>query len=203
VENVRTTLITIVLSISVLLLSDYAQAQVYSYTDENGITVLTSRKPDTIRYTVSNHGCFGTCRVGVNWTNTPLKPAMFAKEVNTAAKAFGVDKSLVRAIMHAESWFQPEALSSAGAQGLMQLMPATQARFKVFDAHDPEQNIRAGVEYLAWLMNEFDQDTNRVIAAYNAGENAVKRHGGVPPFSETREYLRRVNILYQRYQSLG
>lgn len=199
----RSALTFIILNICLLMLSNYAQAQVYSYTDENGITVLTSRKPDTVKYTVSNHGCFGTCRVGVNWTNTPLKPAMFAQEVNAAATAFGVDKALVRAIMHAESWFQPEALSSAGAQGLMQLMPATQARFEVFDAHDPAQNIRAGVEYLAWLMNEFDQDINRVIAAYNAGENAVKRHGGVPPFSETREYLRRVNILYLRYQGLG
>jgi len=135
-----------------------ATAQVYTYTDENGITVLTSRKPDTERYQVKNHGCFGTCRTGVNWTNTPLEKTLFTEEVNAAATAFGVDKALVRSIIHAESWFEPSALSSAGAQGLMQLMPATQARFGVKDPNDPQQNIRAGVEYLAWLMNEFDQD---------------------------------------------
>lgn len=174
-------------------------AQVYTYIDENGITVFTSQKPDTKRYQVKNHGCFGVCRTGVNWTKTPLKPLLFAKEVNTAAKTFGVDKNLVRAIMHAESWFQAEALSSAGAQGLMQLMPATQERFGVIDPHDPQQNINAGAQYIAWLMKEFNQDVNRVVAAYNAGENAVKRHKGVPPFNETREYLRRVNILHTRY----
>lgn len=179
--------------------SNASLAQVYTYTDENGIVVFTSQKPKTNRYQVKNHGCFGVCRTGVNWTKTPLKPLLFAKEVNAAAKTFGVDKNLVRAIMHAESWFQVEALSSAGAQGLMQLMPATQERFGVNDPHDPQQNINAGAQYIAWLMKEFNQDINRVVAAYNAGENAVKRHKGVPPFNETREYLRRVNILHKRY----
>lgn len=181
--------------------SNTATAQVYTYTDENGIKVFTSRKPDTTRYKVKNHGCFGTCRTGVNWNNTPLKQKLYTNEVNAAAYAFGVDKALVRAIIHAESGFEPTALSSAGAQGLMQLMPATQERFGVIKPHDPQQNITAGVEYLAWLIEEFDQDIERVIAAYNAGENAVKRYNGVPPFNETREYLRRVNILYQRYSS--
>lgn len=197
----RTTFVLIFLFTYLLINSSNVLAQVYTYIDENGIKVLTSRKPDTTRYQVKNHGCFGTCRTGVNWTSTPLKQKLFINEVNTAATAYGVDKALVRAIIHAESWFEPTALSSAGAQGLMQLMPATQERFGVSDPHDPQQNISAGVKYLAWLMQEFDQDLERVIAAYNAGENAVKRYNGVPPFNETREYLRRVNILYQRYAS--
>jgi hypothetical protein len=184
-----------------LLKSKDANAQIYTYTDENGITVLTSKEPDTSRYIVKNHGCFGTCRKGVNWVNTPLKPKIYQTHINKASVTFGVDKALVRAIIHAESWFEHKALSKAGAQGLMQLMPATQERFNVEDPHDPQQNINAGVEYLAWLMEEFNQDMNRVIAAYNAGENAVKRHNGVPPFSETKEYLRRVNILHKRYSS--
>jgi soluble lytic murein transglycosylase-like protein len=178
-------------------------AQVYTYVDENGITVFTDRKPDTQRYRVRNLGCYGTCRTGVDWDRTPLKTRPYSAEVDAAAEVFGVDKALVRAIMHAESWFEPDAVSSAGAEGLMQLMPATQQRFGVSDPFDPLQNITAGVEYLAWLMNEFDSDLTRVIAAYNAGENAVKRHGGVPPFDETREYLRRVNILLQRYRRAG
>jgi len=187
----------------VLCLSASVHAQVYTYVDENGVTVFTDRKPDTDRYRVRNLGCYGTCRTGVNWDRTPLRIQPYANEVQAAAEVFAVDQALIRAIMHAESWFEPEAVSSAGAQGLMQLMPATQQRFGVNDPFDPLQNITAGVEYLAWLMEEFDSDLRRVIAAYNAGENAVKRHGGVPPFDETQEYLRRVNILYQRYRRAG
>ena len=113
--------------------------------------------------------------------------------------ARGVDEALVRAIMHAESWFNPAAVSHAGAQGLMQLMPATQARFGVADPFDPVDNISAGVAYLAELLDEFDNDWELAVAAYNAGENAVRRHAGIPPFSETREYVRRIRILRMRY----
>ena len=186
-----------------LCLGAKALAQVYTYKDENGVTVFTSQKPDTDKYLVKNHGCFGVCRTGINWNKTPLRPQQYADEVEAASKAFKVERALVQAIMHAESWFEPEALSKAGAQGLMQLMPATQERFGVTDPYNPKQNIHGGVEYLAWLLNEFDQDVERVIAAYNAGENAVKRYDGVPPFNETVEYLRRVNILYLRYQREG
>lgn len=82
----------------------------------------------------------------------------------------------------------------------MQLMPATQRRFGVRNPFDPVDNISAGVAYLSWLLEEFQGDLDRAIAAYNAGENAVRRHGGIPPYPETREYVRRVNILYQRYR---
>src|SRR5690625_7426809 len=85
----------------------------------------------------------------------------------------------------------------------MQLMPATQNRFGVVNAFDPLDNITAGVAYLAWLLEEFDGDLDHTVAAYNAGENAVRGHGGVPPYSETREYVRRVNILYLRYRQSG
>ncbi|MFC4699639.1 lytic transglycosylase domain-containing protein [Glaciecola siphonariae] len=182
------------------LLSISTHAQVYEYVNEDGIKVLTSRKPDANKYTVTEHGCFGMCRTGINWHDTPLNHDAYASEVNAASAQYGVDKALVRAIMHAESWFETQALSHAGAQGLMQLMPATQTRFEVTDVYDPRQNIQAGTQYLAWLLTEFDQDIDRVIAAYNAGENAVKRYQGIPPFNETREYLRRVKILHSRYQ---
>jgi soluble lytic murein transglycosylase-like protein len=178
-----------------------ALAQVYTYVDENGITVYTNSKPDTTRYRVRNIGCYGTCRTGVDWNRTPLKNGEFADEVAAVADVFGVDSALIRAVMHVESWFQVDAVSSAGAQGLMQLMPGTQKRFGVSNPFDPLDNITAGAAYLAWLLEEFEGDLTRAIAAYNAGENAVRRHGGVPPFSETREYVRRVNIMYQRYRT--
>jgi soluble lytic murein transglycosylase-like protein len=158
-------------------------------------------KPDAQRYRYRNLGCYGTCRTGVDWDRTPLKNGEFAHEIQAASEIFGVDAALIRAIMHAESWFDIEAVSHAGAQGLMQLMPATQARFGVRNPFDPLDNITAGAAYLAWLLEEFEGNLTYAIAAYNAGEGAVRRHGGVPPFAETKEYVRRVNILYRRYRS--
>lgn len=187
--------------LGLLLLWAYSpvQAQVYTYVDEDGVTVYTDRKPDERRYDVRNLGCYSTCRTGVDWDRTPLRNGEFAEEIAAASDVFGVDSALVRAVMHVESWFEPEAVSKSGAQGLMQLMPATQTRFGVRDPFDPLDNITAGVAYLSWLLDEFGGDLSRAIAAYNAGENAVRRHGGVPPYPETREYLRRVNIMYRRY----
>lgn len=178
-------------------------AQIYTYVDENGITVFTDRRPDTTRYRVRNLGCYGTCRTGVDWERTPLMNGRFQAEIETVSEVFGVNAALVRAVMHAESWFEPDAVSHAGAQGLMQLMPGTAQRFGVGNAFDPLENITGGVAYLAWLLKEFEGDLPRVIAAYNAGENAVRRHGGIPPFPETQEYVRRVKILFQRYGAAG
>jgi soluble lytic murein transglycosylase-like protein len=179
-----------------------AVGQVYRYTDENGITVLTNIPPERGRYAdLENIGCYGTCITGVDWHATPLKRDLFRDEVRVAAELFGVDEALVRAIMHAESWFVPTAQSHAGAQGLMQLMPATQERFGVSDPFDPVENISGGVAYLAELLKRFENDWELAVAAYNAGEGAVDRYDGVPPFSETREYLRRVRILRARYRS--
>lgn len=185
------------------LMATSAVAQIYTYVDESGITVFTDRKPDTTRYQVRNLGCFGTCRTGVDWERTPLFNGHFQAEIEAVSEVFGVDPALIRAVMHAESWFEPEAVSHAGAQGLMQLMPGTAQRFGVANAFDPLENITGGVAYLAWLMEEFEGDLARVLAAYNAGENAVRRHAGVPPFPETREYVRRVKILLQRYRGTG
>ena len=193
----------LLLLIVLWLVAPSASAQVYTYVDENGITVFTDRKPDTTRYRVRNLGCFGTCRTGVDWHRTPLFNGRFQAEIETVAEVFGVDAALIRAVMHAESWFEPDAVSHAGAQGLMQLRPATARRFGVANVFDPLENITGGAAYLAWLINEFEGDLTRVIAAYNAGENAVRRHGGIPPFPETQEYVRRVKILLQRYRVAG
>lgn len=184
-----------------LLLAASAAAQVYKYVDENGVIVLTDRKPDPGRYPdARNVGCYGICIQGVDWRATPLKTEPFRDEVFAASEMFSVDAALVRAIMHAESWFNPDAVSTAGAQGLMQLMPATQARFGVSNPFDPVENISAGVAYLSELLGRFGNDWELAVAAYNAGERAVEQHGGIPPFAETREYLRRVRILRQRYR---
>ena len=185
------------------LLVSPVDAQIYTYVDENGITVFTDRKPDSTRYSVRNLGCYGTCRTGVDWERTPLFNGRFDVEIAAASDVFGVDSALIRAVVHAESWFETDAVSHAGAQGLMQLMPATARRFGVVNVFDPLDNITGGVAYLAWLAEEFDHDLTRMLAAYNAGENAVRRHNGIPPYPETREYVRRVRILYRRYREAG
>lgn len=178
-----------------------AAAQVYRYEDDNGITVLTNVRPEPGRYqNVRNVGCYGTCIKGVDWHATPLRRAAYRAEIRAAAELHDVDEALIRAIMHAESWFDVEAVSRDGAEGLMQLMPATQSRFGVADPFDPLDNIAAGVAYLAELLDKFGNDWELAVAAYNAGEGAVQRHGGIPPFAETREYVRRVRILRMRYR---
>lgn len=113
-----------------------------------------------------------------------------------SAKRHGVDPALVKAIMHTESGFNPQARSPAGAMGLMQLMPGTASDMGVLNVWDPAQNIEGGVKYLAWLSQRFS-NKDHIIAAYNAGHGNVRRYGGIPPFNETRNYVRKVNDRYQ------
>jgi soluble lytic murein transglycosylase-like protein len=112
--------------------------------------------------------------------------------IKAAATRYGVREDLIAAVIEAESQFNPRAVSPKGAQGLMQLMPATAARLGVQDPFDPHENITGGVRHLRFLMDRFDNDIPRALAAYNAGEKAVRDHGGVPPYRETRDYVRRI-----------
>jgi hypothetical protein len=135
------------------------------------------------------------------------------QHMQTVAETYGTDilratldtnvsPALVLAVMGVESGGNPEAVSSAGAVGLMQLIPATAERFGVTDSTDPVQNIKGGVAYLDWLMGEFNNDPLMVIAAYNAGEGAVRQNGGVPPYAETRDYVPKVLAAWQVAQGL-
>ena len=137
---------------------------------------------------------------GVDFSNVRLNLDAYSDEVKAAAQEFGVEEAVVRAIIHAESAFRPNAVSHAGAQGLMQLIPATASRFGVTDVFQPEQNIRGGVQYLAWLLKRYNGDLTLAAAGYNAGEGAVDRHGGVPPYDETQRYVQRVGQLADRYR---
>ncbi len=123
-------------------------------------------------------------------------PVPFRAEIDQAAVQAGVDARFVEAIIAAESDFDPHAVSKKGAQGLMQLMPATADRFAVRNVWDPLQNIVGGTTYVRELMDLYDGNLRIVLAAYNAGEGAVEKHGGVPPFQETRQYIERVLDYY-------
>ncbi|PNK61290.1 lytic transglycosylase domain-containing protein [Psychrobacter sp. FDAARGOS_221] len=123
-----------------------------------------------------------------------------------SANRHGVDPGLLKAMMHTESGFNPNARSPVGAQGLMQLMPATARRFKVSNAWNPSENIEGAAKYVAWLSKRFNGKTEHILAGYNAGEGNVDKYGGIPPFKETRNYVKRVldryNSLYRNSQTL-
>jgi hypothetical protein len=142
------------------------------------------------------------CDVGssIDFGRIALDQSSYSAEIDHAAAKENLDPAWLRAVIHAESAFDANALSVKGAQGLMQLMPATAARFGASDAFVPSENIRAGASYLAWLLKRYGGDVTRATAAYNAGERAVDRYGGVPPFEETRRYVQRVAILSSRYR---
>jgi soluble lytic murein transglycosylase-like protein len=179
-------------------------AEIYKYTDEDGMVNYTNIKPANQRNVKTfSFPCYVSdpkCQQ-LDWERIPLNRLAFSDVIQASAEVFTIDESLIRAIIHAESAYQPEALSPQGAQGLMQLMPATQKELQIENVFDPVSNIEGGTRYLAGLMKEFDQNIELAAAAYNAGPGAVRKYGGIPPYKETREYVRRVKILYRRYSS--
>lgn len=174
----------------------------YTYYDKQGGLVINNLPPTYMKRQglILKHVGVGKVRLAV----TPAEMARALKSpelialVDEIAQAEGVDTYLARAIIQAESAFNYKARSKAGALGLMQLMPSTAERFGVLDPFDPRQNISGGVKYLRWLHGYYQGDLTKVVAAYNAGEGAVNRHKGIPPFRETRAYVPKVLDLYNR-----
>jgi soluble lytic murein transglycosylase-like protein len=123
-----------------------------------------------------------------------------AQLVSQMAPQYGLDPSLVMAMIHQESSFNPMATSPKNAQGLMQLIPATAERFGVRDPYDPVENLRGGMKYFRWLLDKFDGNVALALAGYNAGEGAVMKHGGIPPYAETRDYVKRILSNYRNSQ---
>jgi len=194
--------------------STYAGQTIYQFKDTNGTTLLTNKKkaeyshlkvvkatyyPDSNIHSYSN---WGASEASVLPSYSRNKNA-FDQLIRQAAQQHGVSEGLIKAIMHTESGFNIKARSPVGAQGLMQLMPATARRFNVSNAYDPQQNIFAGAKYLSWLLKRFNGDTRLAIAAYNAGEGNVDKYGGIPPFRETQDYVRRVTSRYQNLYASG
>jgi soluble lytic murein transglycosylase-like protein len=124
---------------------------------------------------------------------TPQSP--YGKVIYDIAVRHSINPHLVAALIHVESAFNPRAVSRKGAYGLMQLLPETARRFgltKKKDLFDPRKNLEAGVRYLKWLADRFGGDAEKILAAYNAGEGAVQRFGGIPPYQETQSYVQRI-----------
>lgn len=130
-------------------------------------------------------------------------PAKKAYEdiIQEAAKTYELDPALIRAVMQAESAFHPYIVSRAGAEGLMQLMPALADEMGVTDSFDPRENIMGGARYLKQLLDSHDGNIALTLASYNAGPGNVRRYGGVPPFKETRSYVKKITAILKRDQS--
>jgi hypothetical protein len=170
-----------------------AQAQIYTRRNERGVMEATNA-PAENDYRLAYPGK-GTLIHSTAWRLRPSYSGEFDADISAAASQHGVSVDLVRAVIQVESDYDHLAVSSKGAQGLMQLMPDTGRRMGVSNAFDPRQNIFGGVRYLRMLLDMFQGDVRLASAAYNAGPTAVVRHGGVPPYRETRTYVQKIQAL--------
>jgi soluble lytic murein transglycosylase-like protein len=168
------------------LIAGSAAAQVHLSIRRDGSKVITNVGP-----AASGRGN------DMNWlAKQRNRRSAYDAAIDRHATRYGVDPVLVRAVIQVESDFNPRCVSRKGARGLMQLIPETARRYGVHNVFDPEQNIAGGVHYLADLMEMFNGDLSRSLAAYNAGENAVVRYAGIPPYEETTTYVKRALTVY-------
>jgi soluble lytic murein transglycosylase-like protein len=187
--------------ILVCLLPLSAAADIYKFVDEEGVLHFTDAPTDR-RFKVYMRDLKKDkqLRTHFNLSACARDPKTFEPLINSYAAQYGVDKALIKAVIHAESNYNPKAVSRAGARGLMQLMPKTAQALKVCDSFDPKENIRGGVRYLKFLLDTFNGDVTLALAAYNAGMSRVAQYGGVPPIEETRTYIARVLSYQESYQ---
>jgi soluble lytic murein transglycosylase-like protein len=175
-----------------------ARAQIASYVDEHGkLVFVNGDSPRPHRgSTISSHSVIATASLIPTAERVAAPPDRLDRIVRDAAARHNMDPALVKAVISTESGWNPHAVSRKGAVGLMQLIPETAQRFGVGNPYDPAQNVEAGTTYLKSLLDRYDGDLNKSLAAYNAGEHAVDRSGGVPAFRETRQYVQKVTDAY-------
>jgi soluble lytic murein transglycosylase-like protein len=185
-----------------------AAADIFTFTDADGVVHFTNKPSGDGRFKLYMRSSEGErrARPGV----TPVPPSDRSIErftrydawIRQAATLYQIPEELVRAVIKVESDYDARAVSPVGAQGLMQLMPETALRMQVRDSFDPRENIFGGTRYLRVLANVFNGDLQLTIAGYNAGEGAVARHGGIPPYEETQNYVVQVLSYYRKYRTM-
>ncbi|MEZ4311474.1 MAG: lytic transglycosylase domain-containing protein [Polyangiaceae bacterium] len=196
------------LALPVTLLPGLAAADIYSFTDADGVVHFTNKPGSDGRYKMylkskDKKGKKGPQVAAVMPGDRSVdRFTRYDQWIHQAATLYQIPEELVRAVIKAESDYDPRVVSPVGATGLMQLMPETALRMQVRDIQDPRENIFGGVRFLRVLANDLNGDLTLTIAAYNAGEGAVLKYGGVPPYEETQNYVTRVLHYYGRYRSM-
>lgn len=190
-RGLRHKLAVALLAVAVFALAGRAPAlaDIYRWIDENGV-VHFSNAPTDVRF-----------RLYLKETNLTGKQFIekYDRSIRRQASIHGVDPNLVKAVIRAESGYDPNAISKKGAQGLMQLMPKTARKLRVKNPFNPDENIAGGVKLLSRLLDRFQNDVTLAVAAYNAGPDAVEKYQAVPPYSETRRFVLRVLKYYRDY----
>jgi soluble lytic murein transglycosylase-like protein len=188
----------VALGLGTLTLAGPSQADIYKTVGADGVISFTNSRPHGGKLVMRTDE-----RRAVRMPSdaSPARYGRYDDHIRQAAALYQIPEELIRAVIQVESDFDPRAVSPANARGLMQLMPETAERMLVTDIFDPRQNIFGGVRYLRVLANLFNGDIQLTIAGYNAGEAAVIRHGGIPPFPETQDYVKRVLATYRAYRS--
>jgi len=185
----------------------HAQAAIYIYQLPDGTRIISDHAMKSQDYKLVRAsrtvGGIGALAASRNHQVFRSDPSYYDRLIIRMASEHALDPALVKAVMHVESAFNPYATSKRGASGLMQLMPETAAQYGVTDIYDPVQNVSAGVQYLKHLMERYGNRPRLVLAAYNAGPKAVARYKGVPPFSETRKYVKKVMKFKLQYAVLA
>ncbi len=191
-----------------VLLSGTVRADIYSFVDSDGVAHFSNRASGDKRFKLYMRSSSGstmrnTLSVSAHMPSdrSPERYQRYADWIREAATLYQIPVELVHAVIKVESDYDPQATSHMGAQGLMQLIPATATRMQVRDAFDPRENIFGGVRYLRVLANMFDGNLEHTVAGYNAGENNVVRFGGIPPFEETQDYVVKVLTYYRLFRT--
>ena len=201
-HSTRIRYMAICLGTLLAFLSQPIQAELYVYKENDGTSWITDRKMPRDKYTllatIGRPTAVVSCR---NMTATKMEKRAngYKHTIETYSTAYKVDPVMVKAIIAVESCFDKRAVSKVGAQGLMQLMPATARELKVWNSFDANQNIRGGTKYFSQMLTRFNNDAELALAAYNAGPGAVEKYGGIPPYAETRGYVKKVLKRYEGY----
>ena len=178
-----------------------AQADIYRYEDADGIVHFTDAPTDK-KFKVFMRDIKKDAQLRTRLKlSSKVNPAEYENIIKSCSEKYGVSVPLIKAVIHAESGYNPNAVSVKGASGLMQLMPATAKSLKVNDRFNPNDNVEGGVKYLRFLLDTFRGDVSLALAAYNAGLTKVAKFGGIPPYKETQTYVSRVLSYMQSYQA--
>ena len=193
---------TILITIVLAMFSFSSHADIYKYVDKHGRVILTDEpKHDGYKRLVKTWKGWEEAKVpkNFNWVKNQKK---YDPTIRSVARIYKLPHTLLHAVITAESYYNPDAVSKAGAVGLMQLMPGTAKQYGVSNRLDPKQSIYGGTRYLRYLAKLFNNDLTLMLAAYNAGEGAVKKYGNkVPPYKETQNYVKKVKKYFKKYQN--